>query len=130
MEIWKSIAGYENYQISITGKIRKNGYFLKPYKNKKNDMHLKIKLSKDGKRKAFFVHQLVAKTFIPNPDNLPEINHIDHDPNNNSVTNLEWITHADNCKDIAVFRKTKKLLESPHFDFVEKDFCKNKRWVK
>ena len=44
------------------------------------------------------VHVLVAETYIPNPSELPEVNHIDFDKTNNNVTNLEWMTHGDNCR--------------------------------
>lgn len=53
-------------------------------------------LFKDGKRHYLRVHRLVAKTFIPNPDNLPEVNHKDEDKTNNSTDNLEWCTSHDN----------------------------------
>jgi hypothetical protein len=53
-------------------------------------------LCKDGKPQKFYVHRLVAEAFIPNPDNLPEVNHKDEDPTNNSVDNLEWCSHIYN----------------------------------
>ena len=58
--------------------------------------YLQIGLSKNGECKKCYVHRLVAQTFIPNPDNLPEINHIDEDKTNNRVDNIEWKSHKDN----------------------------------
>lgn len=53
-------------------------------------------LYKDGKGKNYYVHRLVAEAYIPNPNNLPQINHKDEDKSHNYLNNLEWITHKDN----------------------------------
>lgn len=55
-----------------------------------------VVLSKKGKQKGFLVHRLVATAFLPNPHNLPEVNHKDRDRSNNKVSNLEWISSEDN----------------------------------
>ena len=55
-----------------------------------------VQIMRKGKRYTRYVHRLVAECFIPNPDNLPEINHKDGDKNNNSVDNLEWCNHSEN----------------------------------
>lgn len=89
MEIWKDIAGYEGYQISNHGRIKshfKTARILKPYLN--TDGYLNI----DIKKKQYKVHRLVAEAFIPNPENLPQVNHKDENKTNNNVTNLEWCT--------------------------------------
>lgn len=58
--------------------------------------YLAIFLSKNGKYKSYYIHRLVAVAFIPNLDNLPEIDHIDTDKTNNGVENLRWVTHVEN----------------------------------
>lgn len=60
--------------------------------------YLSVDLRKNGKRKTFQVHRLVAIMFIPNPENKSEVNHIDGNKLNNSVTNLEWNTTSENIK--------------------------------
>ena len=92
-EIWKDIEGYEGlYQISDKGRVKSLKFgkekILSLKRDKKN--YLRIILWKNGKNKTYQVHRLVAKSFIPNPDNLPQINHIDENPSNNNVENLEW----------------------------------------
>lgn len=107
-EIWKDIPGYEGlYQVSNKGRIKSldrigsagngalriyRGRLLKPWPAKKRCGYMYIDLSKDGISRQFRVHRLVAYAFIPNPLNLPEVNHIDHNVENNSVENLEWCT--------------------------------------
>ena len=59
--------------------------------------YLRVELCKNGERKKCSVHRLVAETFLPNPENKPEVNHIDEDKTNNRVDNLEWKWHKDNC---------------------------------
>lgn len=98
-EIWKDILGYEgHYQISNLGRIKsiKNNKIkiLKLNKDKKG--YILISLSKNGKHKTYKVHRLVAIVFIPNPDNKPEVNHIDAVRSNNNVNNLEWVTSKEN----------------------------------
>lgn len=66
------------------------------YKTSKNKKYRAVSAMKDGKQKNFYVHRLVAQAFIPNPKNKPQINHIDGDPSNNSIENLEWVTAKEN----------------------------------
>lgn len=96
IEYWKDIPNYEGlYQASTHGNIRSLNY--KGSKVPKvlalrRDKHgyLDLLLCKKGIHKREKVHRLVAKTFIPNPDNYPQINHKDENPANNFVSNLEW----------------------------------------
>ena len=67
-----------------------------------------VALYHNGKHKHALVHRLVAQAFIPNPDNLPEVNHKDLDKSNNHVSNLEWCTHAENVEH---YHKKKRELD-------------------
>lgn len=95
-EIWKDIPEYEGlYQVSNLGRIKS----LQNYRGKGNILKQRIKkgyytigLRKNAKRKWYLTHRLVAQAFIPNPNNLPQINHIDENKLNNNVDNLEWCT--------------------------------------
>lgn len=95
-EIWKPVVGYEGmYEVSNLGNIKSLNYNGTREKRvmKPTDFgggYLRVKLWKNKTPKLFFVHRLVAQAFIPNPDNLPEINHKDENPSNNRVENLEW----------------------------------------
>lgn len=111
-EIWKDIEGYEGlYQASNTGFIRsldrividKNGRSV-PYKGKvlsgtdNGRGYLKVALQQGGRetRKVVKVHRIIAQTFIPNPENKPEVNHINCIKTDNRVENLEWNTESEN----------------------------------
>ena len=95
-EIWKEIKGYPNYQVSNMGRIKRlsTGYYRRTEKILKpqlqNNGYLHIKLSQKDKTKCILVHRLVAQVFIPNPNNLPQVNHINEDKTDNRVENLEW----------------------------------------
>jgi hypothetical protein len=80
------------YEVNEHGEVRniKTKHVLTPCANKKG--YLKINLNK----KSFFIHRLVAKAFIPNPENKPFVNHIDGNKANNNVNNLEWVTNSEN----------------------------------
>ena len=95
-EVWRDIQGYKGlYQVSNYGNVR-SLYFskiklLKPFNIKSYlCVYLYDKTNKTEKRKKWYIHRLVATTFLQNPNNLPEVNHIDENKNNNCVNNLEW----------------------------------------
>jgi len=89
-EEWKIIEGYDNYMVSNLGRVKniKTGLLLKPNTNK--DGYLYVTIFSNKKPKSFTIHRLVAVAFIPNPYNLPQVNHKDEDKTNNCVDNLEW----------------------------------------
>ena len=93
----KDIKGYEGlYAITSCGKVwsYRNECFLKPYLNKKG--YMRVCLRKDGEKKMYSLHRLVAEAYLPNPENLPEINHKDENKTNNCLQNLEWCDHKYN----------------------------------
>lgn len=108
MEAWKDIIGYEGlYQISDHGRVkslpkRKGkgvGYatderILRPSINSRG--YCNVVLCKGGKTRTFALHRLVAESFIDNPSELPEVDHMDRDKTNNHVDNLRWATVSEN----------------------------------
>jgi hypothetical protein len=99
-EEWRDIQGYEGlYKVSNFGHVLncKRLTFLKPASSYKGD-YLKVSLFKDGKGRSISVHRLVAQAFIPNPDNKPQVNHIDNNRQNPRSDNLEWVTAQENLR--------------------------------
>lgn len=101
--VFKDIPNYQGkYQISNKGEVlslnykgsKNNPRVLVPKKN--NNGYLWVELSKDGIKKPFLIHRLVAQVFLPNPYKLPQVNHKDENKENNTVDNLEWCTHKYN----------------------------------
>jgi hypothetical protein len=97
--IWKEIENYEGlYKVSNNGKIiNKNSFISEGWVNNSYG-HRKVRLFKNGKHKDFYLHRLVAKAFIVNINNKPCVNHIDSNPSNNNITNLEWCTQKENIE--------------------------------
>lgn len=103
-EVWRWVVGYEGlYMVSNMGNVmtvpkrtHSNGFLLTPTIG--TNGYQTVHLRKDGASKRPSVHRLVAVAFIPNPDNLPEVNHIDGEKTNNSVDNLEWCTRSKNVR--------------------------------
>ena len=101
-EEWKDIKGYEGrYQVSNLGRVKSLNYnhtkkekILKLKPNRKG--YFEVFLYKNGERRAFKVHRLVALHFIPNPNNYPQVNHKDENKQSNCVDNLEWCTNKYN----------------------------------
>ena len=112
-EVWKTIEEFDDYEVSNFGRVRS----VDRIKIRKNGVPITIKgqiitqvekcgnsniprksvtITKNGKSYTKLVHRLVAKTFIPNPNNYPQVNHKDENPSNNNVDNLEWCTNYYN----------------------------------
>lgn len=100
-DILKTVDHHTNYRISTLGYVMNSrGQYKSSRDNdkKRNDKHQKIDLWEGGKQKTCLVHRLVAEAFIPNPDNLPVVHHIDGNPLNNRVDNLMWMSVEDHNK--------------------------------
>lgn len=111
-EIWKDIKDYEGlYQVSSKGRVKSfhkgQEKIIKSYSSE--DKYILVHLYKNHKMKMFLVHRLVAIAFIPNTENLPEVNHRDEDKSNNCVENLEW---CDRRYNINYGERNKKVSES------------------
>lgn len=117
-ELWKDIPGYEGlYQVSSLGRVRSLNFNHHGYtKILKQSItprgYRNVSLWKNGIHKVFGVHRLIAMTFIPNPNNLPEVNHKDENTSNNCITNLEWCSSQyNNTYGTNIQRRSKKLLK-------------------
>lgn len=112
MEVWKPIKDYEQlYEISNTGKVRRKDSILTrsngrqlPVKGGEMQLrdngkgYLRVKLCKNNKSRRVLIHRLIAEHFIPQPEGLTVINHIDGNKQNNNISNLEWTTQKENIR--------------------------------
>ena len=125
-EIWLPIEGYENlYEVSNLGRvrslertvIRKNGVKLKVsgkiLKPRVNKGYLFVTLCKNGIGRNCYLHRLVSTAFIPNPNNLPQVNHLSEDKLNNSVENLEWCSAKENINYGTRNKRSSEKLQKP-----------------
>ena len=130
IEIWKDIKDYEGYyQVSNFGKVKSlnrkiwngKGFYiskeiiLKSGITKKGYLH--VVLCNEGKRKTCIIHRIVAKAFLLNSNNLPEIDHLDNDGTNNYLNNLEWVTYSENRKRMYQRDKRKSAVMKKVFQF-------------
>lgn len=131
MENWKIIKDFDNYEISDKGRVRSRDRTYidsmgRQYNKKGQLIKIKIQIGKynykqamvhivqNGKEYRLLVHRLVAKAFIPNPNNYPQINHKDENSLNNNVENLEWCIakyniHYNNLKQRVSKNKCRKI---------------------
>lgn len=97
VEEWKNIPEFNGYEVSNFGNVRnKKLKHLKKIANRKG--YLEVRLFKNGKETSKVIHRLVAKAFIDNLNNYPQVNHIDGNKGNNCVENLIWVTNSENQK--------------------------------
>lgn len=132
-EIWKPVKNYEKlYEISNLGNIRSldrivkgKDNIIKLIRGKNHKLYTAksgyvfTSLYKNSESKRYSVHRLVADAFIPNPENLPQINHIDENKGNNCVENLEWVTCSENCKRKSVKGERKILQYDKNGNFIK-----------
>ena len=96
MEIWKKVEDFSNYSVSSHGRIRNDETGKIATFGSTVARYRQVILCKNGKKKHYSVHRLVAKAFIPNPKGKPQVNHINGDRLDNRVENLEWCTSQEN----------------------------------
>ena len=113
----KEIEGFEDYTININGKIfsKRTNIFLKTRIDK--DGYTMVVLSKKGIKKNISIHRLLAMSFIPNPENKPQVNHINGVKSDNRLDNLEWVTASENIVHawtIGLSDKCRKILSTIH----------------
>lgn len=138
---WKYIEGYEyKYQVSNLGDVRSLLFdrkkILKPYID--TDGYCIVYLYKYRKSKSYRIHRLVANAFLPNPNNLPQVNHIDENTSNNCLWNLEWCDSQYNCnhgtRNLKISNKLSKPVVAKHIHFNIFVYFKNEyeavKWLK
>ena len=137
IEEWRPVVGYEGlYEVSNTGQVRSldrfyyrlhKGKVLSPAKDRYG--YLTVTLNCNGKSKTIKIHRLVAEAFLPNPDNLPQVNHKDEDKTNNNVTNLEWCTAKYNVNfGTRQERYRNTMLEKGHWSGLSREEYEKKRY--
>ena len=137
IEEWRPIEGYEGlYEVSNLGRVRSldrfyyrlhKGKVLSPTKDRYG--YLTVTLNCNGKSKTIKIHRLVAQAFLPNPDNLPQVNHKDEDKTNNNVDNLEWCTAKYNVNfGTRQERYRNTMLEKGHWSGLSREEYEKKRY--
>lgn len=137
-EIWKNYV--YNYDVSNLGRIRNNktNYILSQSLAGKGYLGVTVSLGERGKIQRIRTHRAVAELFIPNPNNLPQINHIDGNKTNNKVENLEWCTNQENTihaiqtglKDYSFMKGEKNLsakLTKEDVEYIRKNYISGSR---
>lgn len=114
-EIWKDVIGYEGlYQVSNLGRVRtlrtNTGDDGIMYQRKKKNGYMIVQFRIGNVVYTHSVHRLVALAFIPNPENKPEIDHIDGNPSNNIITNLKWATPKENSNNPVTIARKKAIM--------------------
>ena len=117
-EKWKKHPYYENIEVSNFGRIieKIGDYFFEKVITTTPKGYCKVTIGKNENRKNEFVHRLVAQTWIPNPDNKPEVDHIDGEKNHNWVTNLKWSDRPENMNNPITKSKLSKLGKITHLN--------------
>lgn len=95
---WVEIDSFPGYFISNYGEVKKSDGYLMKVRDYPTLRYRSIGLVRNGKQKTVLIHRLIAIAFVPNPQNKPQVNHIDGDRRNNAPSNLEWVTPSENVK--------------------------------
>ena len=124
-----TIKGFDNYSITRDGRVfsHKMGKFRKLSEDRKG--YKVCSFYKDGIAKTLKVHRLVAQAYIPNPENKPQVNHIDHDVRNNKVENLEWVTNQENMAHSQSNRSYSHTKKAKNPKFRVWSFLKDGNWT-
>ena len=122
VETFVEIEGFEKYEVSNLGRVRniKSGRILKPHLN--HNGYLKHHLYKHNKLKELFLHRIIAIAFIDNPEEKPQVNHIDENKLNNDLSNLEWCTEREN---VIHGTRTKRVAEKLSQKVIQLDLNDN-----
>jgi hypothetical protein len=131
MEVWKDIPDYDGlYKISNLGNVKRKQKTYFCYNNAKRVLeerlivgdiargYRRVELWNNRRHKKYMVHRLVAQAFIPNPNNKPEIDHIDGNPLNNMVNNLRWCSHRENLNN-PITRQRKSDATKRHYKLLK-----------
>ena len=113
VEEWRKIKDYPNYEVSSLGRVR-NG--RKIFTGWKAGEYVKISLTKNKVSQNFRLHRIVAETFIPNPENKLQVNHLQGNKTDNRVCMLEWATHSENCQHSSDYIKVYKPISVSKID--------------
>ncbi len=116
IEQWRLIDGYDNYEISSHGRVRNNKTSrIRKFSSDTYGYRLMV-LSKNGKTETYKVHQLVGFAFLEKKEGDTEIDHIDHDRQNNTINNLRWTTHSGNMRNRTKQKTNTSGHQGVHFD--------------
>lgn len=117
--LWLKIPEWETYEISTDSEIRKNGRVINQFTRTQGLPYKSVRLVQGKDKQTFLVHMLVARTFIPNPDNLPCVGHKDENPTNNCVDNLYWTTYKENNNYGSHNKKVSRAMQIPVTRFID-----------
>ena len=104
-ETWSQIEGYSQYSISITGEVKKNDNSMRMKGTQLKAGYVVVSLVEGKKRVSNYVHRLVGRAFVPNPEGKPVIDHIDGNKSNNHAENLRWATISENMQNIGITKR-------------------------